>query len=592
MKKLTFLIVCFVGLILPLKSSVAQHFDYTFEGDLKAELSNNLQNKGNPSMVDLSGVEVRVVRRHGTNLRGKSADAVTGPDGSFTITKQFARDRDGALPGRKPIRFQVDVRFRNDNLKVRKGGWGKVNWYTVAHVNEIDGGTNDLGNLVFNGSNDRDLGNQLAADHAQIYWIHQKAIDEMESKGLEFPNRVSVTYPHKNIFKGKDAGFAITNSFLGEDDNPRNSDEPRTMMHELIHVWHVQNLRGNATIKCLVDGHHNDPDKLFPSRCSGFTEGLAEAVGWQIAQDLFGYRDQEPNSMWELRNANAGKPYELNDIQDAQRSDLGWKNMFRFVIVQNEWSPFNSINAADVPCNPSDLSPYEILGAIDNASPKPGQMTIARMANMMEEQTSLSTKDAKIYQLLGNPTSRAKEIINQECGSSSKHTVVIAGNGISGETDYTIKGGGNLTQVEKQMDGFTVTKQSNDEVNGTTANGKVVEGNDGFEVSGDIPSIHLEDPTHAMVFVDGKPRHTIVIASDGISGSTDYTLEGGGTIKQVQGTLAGVNVTKQSNDNVNGSSANGHVGGGNDGFVVYGDLPSIQIDNQANAKVYVDVLAN
>lgn len=403
--------------------SFAQHFDYTFEGRLQAKLSSHLQNMGNPSPVDLSNVQVRVVRAKGSKLRGKTADTVTGPNGHFKITKKFAKNRSGfGVPGKKDIRFNIDVRFRNNSLKIRKGGWGKVNWHTIARVRDQNGGTNNVGSRIFGAHTHRELNKDLAVKHAQIFWIYQKAIQKFESEGIGFPSRVTVTYPHKNIFMKKDKGFAVNNAFLGQDDHPGNRDEPRTMMHELIHVWHAQHLPGNATIKCIFDGHHNDPDKLFPSRCSGFTEGLAEALGRELSYELFGKPKPVPETMEALREAKAGKSYALNDIQDAQRSDLGWENFFLFVMRSNEWAVFDSVNSSAVSCNPGNVSVYEILSVLKQENPRPGQITFASFTNMLDQRAGLTKANAAIYELLGDPAMTAQQVINRQCGGSATAT--------------------------------------------------------------------------------------------------------------------------------------------------------------------------
>jgi len=407
--------------LIPLTLS-AQQVDYVFEGQLQVKPSTVMQNytKVSGAPINLEDVDVRVVRRKGSKLRGKSPDAQTDKNGRFFIKKKFDRDRNGRLPGKKDIRFQVDIRFRNDDVKIKKGGWGKVNWFTVAtfndRANDGDGAGKDLGNMVFNQDTEEQLKDDLASKHAELYWIHMKVVDTLASHRVGLSNKITVTYPHKNIFKGKDKGFAMRNSFLGNDDFPGDPDGLRTIMHEIVHVWHMQNMRGNASVKCLFDGHHKDPDKLFPSICSGFTEGLAAAAGQKLAHDIFGRHDPSPYPMWRLRQAMADKPYQIKDLNDAQRSDLGWENFFLFITERGSvWDIFSEANAS---CDPQDASVYQLLNFIDDSDIRPGRMTFAKFAGLLESDLGMSSRDAAIYEKLGNPANTADQIISEECSST------------------------------------------------------------------------------------------------------------------------------------------------------------------------------
>ena len=80
--------------------------------------------------------------------------------------------------------------------------------------------------------------------------------------------------------------------------------------------------------------------------------------------------------------------------------------------------------------------------------------------------------------------------------------------------------------------------------------------------------------------------HTIVISGSG--GGTGYTIFGGGRLEQVDGRLAGRRVSEQGNDEVDDDVARGAVGGGSDGFIVRGDLPSIVVDDPGGAVIEVD----
>lgn len=174
----------------------------------------------------------------------------------------------------------------------------------------------------------------------------------------------------------------------------------------------------------------------------------------------------------------------------------------------------------------------------------------------------------------------------EDAGSSADHTIVISGQGNG--TDYTIFGGGRLEQVDGRLAGRSVTIQNTDEVSGDVARGAVGGGLDGFNVYGKLPSIVLDDPDGAVIEVDGQTFHQIVITSENVSGDTGYAISGGGQLEQVDGRLMGYDVTIQGNDRVQGNRADGEVGGGADGFRVYGASPSITLDNPDNAVVFVN----
>jgi len=125
-------------------------------------------------------------------------------------------------------------------------------------------------------------------------------------------------------------------------------------------------------------------------------------------------------------------------------------------------------------------------------------------------------------------------------------------------------------------------------VSGNRAEGHVGAGKDGLTASGDMPRIHLEQPDNARVMVNGKAYHTIVIDGSAGSGSTQYSIGGGGQLTQVEGELAGHNVTIQANDNVRGTEAQGHVGAGKDGVIVSGEMPEIDLQDPQSAQVFID----
>lgn len=168
------------------------------------------------------------------------------------------------------------------------------------------------------------------------------------------------------------------------------------------------------------------------------------------------------------------------------------------------------------------------------------------------------------------------------------HSLVIDGRSRSGRTDYSIEGGGRLRQVDGTVGGVAVSRNAGDDVDGRRATGRVGSGADGFHVVGDVPSVDLDDPSAAELYLDGQRAHTLVVESDDVSGATEYTVEVSGGLEQVSGALHGRSVSVQSGDRVDGGSATGRVGGGTDGFLFTGELTSVDMDVPSNAEVYVD----
>jgi aerobic-type carbon monoxide dehydrogenase small subunit (CoxS/CutS family) len=180
----------------------------------------------------------------------------------------------------------------------------------------------------------------------------------------------------------------------------------------------------------------------------------------------------------------------------------------------------------------------------------------------------------------------ARVLVDGEPHYTMEHTVVVDGSGSEGESGYTIRAVGTIEQVSDSLAGRAVTAEASDEVSDGTARGTVAGDADGFRIQGGIAGIELADPDAATVYLDGREYHTIVIDGGTLEGSTDYTIEVSGSLEQVDGTLAGFNVS--GGDQVSGNRASGSVGGGADGFVVSGTITSIELTDPGGAVVYVD----
>ncbi len=180
----------------------------------------------------------------------------------------------------------------------------------------------------------------------------------------------------------------------------------------------------------------------------------------------------------------------------------------------------------------------------------------------------------------------ARVLVDGEPRYTEEHTIVVDGSGSEGGSAYTIRVVGRIEPAEDSLDGHAVTVDPEDGVEGETATGTAGAEPDGYRVRGGIASIDLSDPSAATVYLDGREYHTVVIDSDGVEGSTGYTIEAAGRIEQADGTLAGFSVS--GGDEVSGGTAEGRVGGGTDGFRVFGQIEDVRLEDAASARVLVD----
>lgn len=69
-------------------------------------------------------------------------------------------------------------------------------------------------------------------------------------------------------------------------------------------------------------------------------------------------------------------------------------------------------------------------------------------------------------------------------------------------------------------------------------------------------------------------------------GHSDYTIQATGQIEMVDGRLGGVSVSRDSDAPVTGSTQNGTVWAGADGYRIYGGIKEINIDNPDHVQVH------
>ncbi|MGM0562172.1 MAG: hypothetical protein ACQETX_14040 [Pseudomonadota bacterium] len=84
-------------------------------------------------------------------------------------------------------------------------------------------------------------------------------------------------------------------------------------------------------------------------------------------------------------------------------------------------------------------------------------------------------------------------------------TVVIDSRNVSGATGYTITATASLKPVNGQLEGNQVSFNSNDNVSGNSATGRVSSGADGYRTSGKIRDIRFDNPNGGRALVNGQP---------------------------------------------------------------------------------------
>jgi hypothetical protein len=491
------LFIATIALPLLLPATASAKYNYTFEGTLKVLLPNGTKQP-------IPNAQIRVKRRGGSGAGRKHT--MSNNQGDFKGTWKFTRDRDGRLPGRKDIRFDVQMRLRNNRLKLRKGGWFKNNWITVATPRGKDGEDFNLKEITVSKGKVRKL--------AALWWGHMVVLDALDRHHIGLTNKLTVIYPNKFIFK-PNANFYLFKVRLTEDRwDVSKQGNTETIIHEAMHQWDVNYMKGERNLICVADAHHKPPEKWGNSRCSGFMEGFAEAVARQLNHRLFQanyYGDRHidapvPQTMWHLRNGK-NVSYKIQSLEEAQTTDDGWQNFLTFIMSKDKFERFNTVpNPA---CTPKTVPVWELLTALKKEAPRKanffwGKATFAWFTDILERRVDgFDSWDGKYYQLLGDPSNRLVEIQNQMCGGES-HTILIDGARGSGSTGYTIRVSKGLQQLDGKVDGKEVTIQSNDNVSGNTANGRVGAGRDGFRFNGKIKSISLDNPDAAQVFVDGR----------------------------------------------------------------------------------------
>jgi len=88
-----------------------------------------------------------------------------------------------------------------------------------------------------------------------------------------------------------------------------------------------------------------------------------------------------------------------------------------------------------------------------------------------------------------------------------------------------------------------------------------------------------------------NPQHTVVLEALESDGRSAYTIDATGQIDMVDGLLDGVNVSRDSDAPARGSTQEGTVWAGADGYRVYGAIKSIDIENPSHVQLRVNRMA-
>ena len=417
---------------------------YYFSGLLKVRHDGNTE--------PLEGVQLRIVRKGSPLKWAQGPDAVTDENGKFQVECTFARDRNGVVPWGKKIRFKVMARFRDGNFKVRKGGWAKNNWFEVAQREGCKKNGCKQFSFTLNGderaaSKTFDTGT-LAGKHAYLWRFYNTLQDEMKQEGVGltdrpgFRRKLTITYPDRNIRRWwseniqneSSNSWFLFNVHLAEGD----WDRQETMIHEWMHRWDVEHTRGSASLVCLFDKHHKAPNNTnAAAKCSGFMEGFAEATAQALNQAHFGAGSPDAFTHEQMREGDADS-YEVNTLSEAQRTDIGWQNFLTALWTSNKGAFVSDASSPSGSCfTPKTLGVYDVLQAIKRERPRKakwlvsGNSTFEWFTGVLEKQVSdFGAKDARFYQLLGDPSITGSDLQAEMCGEgmeTSKEPLADAG---------------------------------------------------------------------------------------------------------------------------------------------------------------------
>jgi len=180
----------------------------------------------------------------------------------------------------------------------------------------------------------------------------------------------------------------------------------------------------------------------------------------------------------------------------------------------------------------------------------------------------------------------------EEADRGERRVVVFDGSRSGNRrTRYTLTTTGEIRKAEGDIGGFDATINDNDEISGNTASGLVGAGVDAYYVYGEIRMASLADFEVADVYVDGQRlTHRVVFDGTKGDGRTRYKLFTTRELIQAEGELDGMAVTINPDDTLDGTGTNaqGYVGSARDGYLVFGEIGEILIDDPTALGVVID----
>lgn len=374
----------------------------------------------------LPNVKVRVRRENGTGLGRKIVQA--NANGEFEGTWRFDRDQNGRLPGSEKIRFAIQIKLDEDRVKVVKGGWTDAPWDTIKTVRGKDCQT-FIYTEPFVIEADSISPNDVH-HRAYIYLVHQKLLDGLEANNVGLKNRIEVIYPDRHVY-GKDASWTVKKSHIALHD----WNQPITLIHEAMHQWDINWLKGEMSMTCLTDGHHKPPEKRGSKRCSGFMEGFAGASAIALHNDLFSpdkffWIEEDVKTTYvglqshKALRESTGRSGSIQNTDEAERNDNGWQNFLQFFMASNPWKPFLNEDNPDVynlvTCTPRRVPVYELLHILKEEQANHGgdKATFIWFTNIMKRRVpGFTSSDATFYHLLGNPAADPVDIQKVMCAN-------------------------------------------------------------------------------------------------------------------------------------------------------------------------------
>lgn len=331
--------------------------NWTVKGDLKVQhrLTELKQQYGTSA---LENVEVKVSAKHKVagvwGTWGSWSTVRTKADGTFSTTesKNCANRR-----------FKVEVKFQDSDLEVRHetatSSTTKVKWYTI--LEETSGsrsaGTYNIGTKTFMANGAKDLKDDEAWAHADIWFLYKKAIAKAASYGsaYAFTTKIKVKYPHNSWVAGDNVEASYANPttkviyIFRSNDGKEDHLNVGTLLHEMGHIWAYNHTSGEI---CLTETlvTKGNTHGLVGDSCVAFHEGWAEYFSDEMTRALLGGDKQLPYARPKLQSMG------LTSQSLVQRHDDGWWSVFHTLSTPKLHNyDFNTATSGRVTLDPTKL---------------------------------------------------------------------------------------------------------------------------------------------------------------------------------------------------------------------------------------------